>query len=326
MFKTRITEMLGIEYPLFMGGMQWLSTAEFVAPAAEAGIMAFLTAETFQSAEELRAEIRKTRGMTDRPFGVNISMLPEVAKGGEERSVNFARVAAEEGVAAVETAGRDPSFLVPILNEAGIKIFHKAPAIRYAKKAVAGGVDGIIILGYECGGHPGMFDIPIMVILPRAVDELNVPIIAAGGIADARGFAAALAMGADGVLMGTRFAATRESTMHENFKQKYVEATELDTVHIMRSLRNPLRCYRNSAVEKVLDMEARSATLEELLTIVGGKKGRAAYEAGDWERAPFPCSQAVGMIHEIKTIKEVVTEIIEGAHKILSNLRSLEQK
>lgn len=318
--------MLGIEYPLFMGGMQWLSTAEFVAPAAEAGIMSFITAETFPTTEELRDEIRKTREMTDKPFGVNISMLPEVAGGGDERSINFARVAAEEGVIAVETAGRDPSFLVPILADAGVKVFHKVPALRYAKKAVAGGVDGIIILSSECGGHPGMFDIPMMVILPRAVDELDVPIVAAGGIADARGFVAALAMGADGVLMGTRFAATRESTMHENFKQKYVEATELDTVHIMRSLRNPLRCYRNSAVEQVLEMEARSATLEEILTVVGGQKGRAAYEAGDCDRAPFPCSQAVGMIREIKTISEVIAEIIEGAHEILTNLRSLEQK
>ena len=203
MFQTQLTEMLGIPHPLMMGGMQWLSTAEFVAAAANAGVMAFLTAETQPTAEALREEIRKTRALTDRPFGVNISMLPELGKG--ERSLGFARVAAEEGVVAAETAGNDPAFLVGVLKAAGIKVFHKAPTLRFAKRAVASGVDGIIIVGFECGGHPGMDDIPLAIMLPRAVDELGVPVIAAGGIADARGFVAALCYGAAGVVMGSRF-------------------------------------------------------------------------------------------------------------------------
>ncbi len=264
--------MLGIPHPIMMGGMQWLSTAAFVAAAANAGVMAFLTAETFPTADNFREEIRKTRDLTDKPFGVNISMLPELGRG--ERSLGFAKVAAEERVAAAETAGNDPAFLVPVLKGGGIKIFHKVPTLRFAKKAVAGGVDGIIIVGFECGGHPGMDDVPLSIMLPRAVDELSIPVIAAGGIADARGFAAAMCYGAAGVLMGTRFVATAESTMNETMKKRYLEVTERDTTLIMRTLNNPMRCMKNWATGKALEMEARGAGLAELLTIVGGKVGR----------------------------------------------------
>lgn len=322
MFKTRLTEMLGIPHPIMMGGMQWLSTAEFVAAAANAGVMAFLTAETSPSAEDLRREIHRTRELTDRPFGVNISMVPELGHG--ERSLGFAKVAAEEGVAAVETAGNDPSFLVPVLKEAGIKIFHKVPTIRHAKKAVGSGVDGIIIVGFECGGHPGMDDVPLSVILPRAVDELSVPVIAAGGIVDARGFAAALCFGAAGVMMGTRFVATQESTMNENIKRRYIGITERDTTLIMRNLRNPMRCMKNLATGKTLEMEARGASLTELLTILGGKIGREMYAKGDPEGVPIPCGLGASLIHEIKPIAEVVDEIIGGAHAVLSRVRHLE--
>ncbi len=322
MFKTRLTEMLNITHPILMGGMQWLSTAEFVAAAANAGVMAFLTAETWPTHEAFRDEIRKTKTLTDKPFGVNISMLPELGNG--ERSLGFARVAAEEKVAAVETAGHDPAFLVPVLKEAGIKVFHKVPNIRFAKKAVAGGVDGIIIVGFECGGHPGMDDIPISVILPRAVDELPVPVIAAGGIADARGFAAALCYGAAGVVMGTRFVATTESTMHENIKKRYLEVMEKDTTFIMRSLKNPMRCMKNWATDTCLEMEARGAGLAELLTVVSGKIGRQMYSIGDAEGVPIACGLCACLIHEIKPISEVVDEIISGAHTLLSSIRALE--
>jgi nitronate monooxygenase len=322
MFKTKITEMLAIEHPILMGGMQWLCRAEFVAAAANAGIMAFLTAETFPSAGALRDEIREVRRLTKRPFGVNISMLPEVIH--EERTLDFARVAAEERVTAVETAGRDPSFLMPVFKEAGVRVLHKVPSLRFAKKAVSAGVDAVIMLGLECGGHAGMDGVPTLVIIPRAVDELGVPVIAAGGIADARGFAAALALGAEAVLMGTRFAATIESPMHENIKKRYVGVTELDTTIIMRSIRNPLRCYRNKATEAVLAMEGRNAPLAEILAIVGGRVGRAAYDSGDAEGAAFPCSLGASLIHELKPIHEVVDEIIEGAHRILDGLKGME--
>ncbi len=322
MFKTRLTEMLGIPHPIMMGGMQWLSTAEFVASAANAGVMAFLTAETSPTAEALRDEIRKTRALTDKPFGVNISMLPELGKG--ERSLGFARVAAEEKVAAVETAGHDPAFLMPVLKEAGVKVFHKVPTIRFAKKAVAGGVDGIIIVGFECGGHPGMDDIPLSIILPKAVDELGVPVIAAGGVADARGFAAAMCYGAAGVVMGTRFVATTESTMNEKIKKRYLEVTERDTTLIMRSIKNPMRCMKNWATDTCLEMEARGAGLAELLTVVSGKIGKQMYALGDCEGVPIACGLCACLIHEIKPIAEVVDEIVSGAHKILSRLRTLE--
>jgi len=322
MFRTRITEMLGIEHPVLMGGMQWLCRGPFVAAAAEAGVMAFITAETFADAGELRNEIKMTRGLTARPFGVNISMLPEVVH--EERTLSFARIAAEEKVPVVETAGRDPSFMVPMLREAGVKVFHKVPSLRFAKKAVDAGVDAVIMLGLECGGHAGMNGVPIMVIIPRAVDELPVPVIAAGGITDARGFAAALALGADAVLMGTRFAATVESPMHENIKRKYLETGELDTVLIMSSIRNPLRCFRNRATGEVLRLEGNGAPLEDILAIVGGRIGRACYENGDAEGAAFPCSWGTALIDEIKPIKQVVTEIIDGAHGIFSKMKSME--
>jgi NADH:quinone reductase (non-electrogenic) len=322
MFKTRLTEMLGIPHPIMMGGMQWLSTAEFVAAAANAGVMAFLTAETSPSPEAFRDEIRKTRALTDKPFGVNISMLPELGSG--ERSLGFARVAAEEKVAAAETAGNDPAFLLPVLKGGGVKVFHKVPNIRFAKKAAAGGVDGIIIVGFECGGHPGMDDIPISIILPRAVDELDVPVIAAGGIADARGFAAALCYGAAGVVMGTRFVATTESTMHKAIKKRYLEVKERDTTLIMRSLKNPMRCMKNRATEKCLEMEGHGAGLAELLTIVGGKIGREMYALGDYEGVPVACGLCACLIHEIKPIAEVVDEIITGAHNLLSRMRALE--
>ena len=323
MFQTQLTEMLGIPHPLMMGGMQWLSTAEFVAAAANAGVMAFLTAETQPTAEALREEIRKTRALTDRPFGVNISMLPELGKG--ERSLGFARVAAEEGVVAAETAGNDPAFLVGVLKAAGIKVVHKAPTLRFAKRAVASGVDGIIIVGFECGGHPGMDDIPLAIMLPRAVDELGVPVIAAGGIADARGFVAALCYGAAGVVMGSRFVASRECPMHADIKQRYVEVTERDTTLIMRSLNNPMRCMQNRATGRALEMEARGAGLAELLTVVSGKIGREMYARGDPEGVPIACGLGASLIHDIRPIAELVDEIVTGAHAILSRVRTMEK-
>lgn len=323
MFQTRLTEMLGIPHPIMMGGMQLLSTAEFTAAAANAGVMAFLAAETFPSPEALREEIKKTRDLTDRPFGVNISMLPDVGKG--ERSLSFARIAAQERVAAAETAGSDPAFLLPVLREGGVRVFHKVPSIRFAKKAAAGGVDGIIIVGFECGGHPGMDDVPLSILLPRAVDELDIPVVAAGGIVDARGFASALCMGADGVLMGTRFVVTRESTMSETIKRRYLEIGETDTALIMRSLKNPFRCYKNRATERVLEMEARGASLMELLTVVGGQVGRETYAKGDPDGVPVACSMGACLIREIKPIAEVVEEIVAGAHAILARVRDLER-
>ena len=206
----------------------------------------------------------------------------------------------------------------------GIKIFHKVPTLRFAKKAVAGGVDGIIIVGFECGGHPGMDDVPLSIMLPRAVDELTVPVIAAGGIADARGFAAAMCYGAAGVLMGTRFVATAESTMNETMKKRYLEVTERDTTLIMRTLNNPMRCMKNWATGKALEMEARGAGLAELLTIVGGKVGREMYAKGDPEGVPIACGLAASLIHDIKPIAEVVNEIVSGAHAILSRVRTME--
>jgi nitronate monooxygenase len=317
--RTRITEMLGIEYPIIQGGMQWLSRAELAAAVSNAGGLGIITAATHRTREDLRNEIRKTRELTDRPFGVNISMLPEVTP--QDMTQVYVETVIEERVPVVETSGRSPEPFVRYLKEAGIKLLHKVPAVRFAKKAESVGADAVIIVGFECGGHPGMDDVTTLILVPRAVDEVSIPVIAGGGIADARGFVAALALGAEGVVMGTRFVATTECIAHPNFKDWMVRHKETDTVLILRSIRNALRVMRNAAAEKVLAMEEQGAPLEELLTVVGGQVGLKALLEGDVESGTFAVGQAIGLIHDVKPVAEVIREMVEGAEKILSRLQ-----
>lgn len=318
--RTRITEMLGIEYPIIQGGMQWLARAELAAAVSNAGGLGIITAATHRTKEGLRNEIRKTRALTDRPFGVNISMLPEVTP--EDMTPVYVETVIEERVPVVETSGRSPEPFAGYLKEAGIKLLHKVPAVRFAKKAESVGADAVIIVGFECGGHPGMDDVTTLVLVPRAVDEVSIPVIAGGGIADARGFVAALALGAEGVVMGTRFVATTECIAHPNFKDWMVRHNETDTVLILRSIRNALRVMRNAAAEKVLAMEARGAPLEELLTVVGGQVGLKALLEGDVEGGTFAVGQAIGLIHDVRPVAEVIRDLVEGAEQILSRLQT----
>lgn len=319
--KTRVTELLGIKYPIIQGGMQWLSRAEFAAAVSNAGGLGIITAATHPGKKELIEEIRKTRELTDKPFGVNISMLPEV--GPKDKTMEYVEAVIEEKVPVVETSGRSPEEFVPYLKKAGIKLLHKVPAVRYAKKAERIGADAVIIVGFECGGHPGMDDVTTMILTPKTVDSVSIPVIAGGGIADARGFVAALAMGAEGVVMGTRFVATTESLAHPKFKEWIVNAQETDTVIIQRSIRNAARVMRNAAAEKVLEMEARGASLEELLTVISGKVGRRALFEGDLEGGTFAIGQCIGLINEIKPVKDVIEEIVRGAEEILSRLQKI---
>jgi len=318
MLKTRVTEMLGIEHPILMGGLQWLARAELVAAACNAGAIGFITAGTFPSPEDFRAEIRKTRQLTDRPFGVNISMLPSLVP--EEQTQRFFTVAVEEGVPVVETSGRNPEPYVAPLKDAGVKLIHKVPAVRFAKKAESVGADAVTIVGFECAGHPGMDDVTSMVLIPRAVESVQIPVIAGGGIADARGFVAALALGAEAVVMGTRFVATQECVVQPALKEWMVSAQETDTLVIERSIRNPARVARNTAAARVLTMEERGASLQELMPFSKGEVGRDAMLNGSLESGTIHCGQAVGLIHEILSVHDVIQRMVTEAREICRRL------
>jgi nitronate monooxygenase len=321
MFKTRITEMLGIDHPILCGGMQWVSKAEFVSHICNAGGLGFISAETFESPKALRDEIRKMRTLTDKPFGVNISMLPELNI--MVRTLDFCDVVCEEGVKVVETSGRSPEPLMDRFKQAGVKVIHKVPAVRFARTAQKLGVDAVTIIGFESGSHVGLDDVASFILIPLAVSTLQIPVIAGGSICDGKGFLGALAMGAEGVLMGTRFLATRESPVHPAIKEKIIKTRETDTSLIMRSIKNPLRCLNNKLVEEVLALEARGATLEEIIQKVSGGRGKIAYEIGDPEMSPIPCGQIAGLINEIKSVKEVIDDIISEATLILNRLNSM---
>lgn len=323
MIKTRITEMLGIEYPILQGGMQWLACAELVSAVSNAGGFGFITSVSFASAKDLREEIKRTRDMTDKPFGVNVSMLPVMMPG--DMTDQYMDVICEEKIPAVETAGRNPEPYVARLKSAGVKLIHKVPAVRFAKKAEAVGADAVTIVGFECGGHPGMDDVPTLILVPKAAGELNIPVIAAGGFCDGRGLVAALSLGAEAILMGTRFMASKESPMHDNFKEWMVAAQETDTTVVERSIRNAARIIKNDAAHTVAKMEAEGATLEELIPVISGKVGREAYFSGDINLATIACGQVVGRISEIKPVKQIIDDIVSEAKEIISQLQNITQ-
>lgn len=316
--KTRITEMLGIRYPIVQGGMQWISRAEFAAAVSNAGGLGIITAATHKTKQDLQNEIRRIRDLTDQPFGVNISMLPEITT--SDMTPVYVEAVIEEKVPVVETAGRSPEPFINNLKNAGIKILHKVPSVRFAQKAESIGVDAVTVVGFECGGHPGMDDVTTLILVPRAAGALSIPVIAGGGIADARGFVAALALGAEGVVMGTRFAATKECIAHEKYKEWMINTNETDTALILRSIRNAARVINNAAARRVLEMEGRGAPLAELLTVMGGEAGRRALLEGDLDGGTFAIGQAIGLIHEIKSVEDVINDIVRDAQKIYRRL------
>ena len=318
MIKTRITELLKIRYPILQGGMQWLSRAELAAAVSEAGGFGIITAGTFSSPKELREEIRKTRELTDKPFGVNISMLPTVPRG--EMIQDYFDVVCQEKILAVETAGRNPEPYVAQLKRAGIKLIHKVPGVQYAQKAESIGADAVTIVGFECGGHPGMDDVTNFIKIPKAADLVKIPLIAGGGIGDARGLLAALALGAEGIVMGTRFLATEECPIHPRFKEWILQAQEVDTLIIQRSILNTNRVMKNKAAARVLEMENRGATLEELMNIISGQVGKRAEETGDLDSATIACGQVIGLIRDIPTVKELIEKMIGEVESILGRL------
>ena len=315
MFKTKVTEMLGIDYPIIQGGMMWISKAELVSAVSNAGGLGIITALSFKTPEDLAKEIDRCRELTDKPFGVNITFLPTL------RPVNYQAyidVIIEKGIKIIETAGRNPEPYMKQLKDNGIKVIHKCTSVRHAKKAEAIGCDFVSIDGFECAGHPGEDDVTSLILIPRAVDELNIPVIASGGFGDARGFVAALALGAEGVNMGTRFVATKEAPVHPNIKQKLIEAKETDTILVERSLKNTLRALKNPHALKIKEMEEKGATLEELAPLLSGLRGLEAIQTGNSDDALFACGQVVGLINDIPTVKELIDNIINQATEIIT--------
>jgi NAD(P)H-dependent flavin oxidoreductase YrpB (nitropropane dioxygenase family) len=314
--KTRITELFGIERPIIQGGMHYVGFAELAAAVANAGGLGLITSLTQPSPQHLADEIRKCRGMTDKPFGVNLTFLPSVTP---PDYPGYIRAIIDGGVKIVETAGNNPQKWMPLLKEAGIKVIHKCTSVRHALKAEAIGVDALSIDGFECGGHPGEDDVPNFILLPRAAEELKIPFVASGGMADARSLVAALALGAEGMNMGTRFIATKEAPVHENVKQALVAASELDTRLIMRPLRNTERVLVNAGVDRLLEKErtlGQAITFADIAPEVAGVYPRIMLD-GEMDAGGWSCGMVAGLIRDIPTVKELLDRIMDEAESLI---------
>jgi len=325
--RTKITEMLGIEHPIIQGGMHYVAYAELVAAVSNAGAFGVITALTQATPADLANEIARCSDMTDKPFGVNLTFLPAFAEPPYDEYID---AIAAGGISVVETAGRNPAKYLPRLKDKGIKVVHKCTSVRHALKAQSLGCDAVSVDGFECAGHPGEDDVPNMILLPRAADELTVPIIASGGMADGRSLVASLALGAEGINMGTRFIATKEAPVHENVKQAILDATELDTRLVMRPLRNTERVLRNKAVEKLLEIEREKALGDEKIDIddvrhlVTGSENRRVLQDGEMDVGVWSCGMVVGLIDDVPTCRELVDRIMSEADEIIqSRLRQI---
>ena len=314
--KTRITDLFGIEHPIIQGGMHYVGFAELAAAVSNAGGLGTITGLTQKTPKDLSNEIARCNEMTNKPFAVNLTFLPTVSS---PDYPGYVKAIIEGGVQVVETAGRNPVQVMPYLKDAGIKVIHKCTSVRHALKAQEIGCDAVSVDGFECGGHPGEDDIPNMILLPRAADELEIPFVSSGGQADARSLVASLAMGADGMNMGTRFMATVEAPIHQNVKDAIVAASELDTRLIMRSLRNTERVLNNPAVERVLTMEKAKGsdiTFEDILTDVAGVYPKVMID-GDMDVGAWSCGMVAGLIHDIPTCKELIDGIMAEAEILI---------
>jgi len=313
--KTRITELLGIEYPIVQGGMMWVGRAELASAVSNAGGLGILTALTQPSPDALRAEIERCRAMTDKPFGVNLTILPSV---NPPPYAEYRKAIIDSGIKIVETAGHNPREHVEDFKANGITVLHKCTAARHALSAQRMGVDVISIDGFECAGHPGEDDIPGLVLIPAAADKITLPMLASGGIGDGRGLVAALALGADGINMGTRFCATVEAPIHPNVKQFLVDNDERATNLIFRSLKNTGRVGKNSVSDQVVEiLQQPDATFEDIAHLVKGAEGRTVLETGDLEAGLIWAGQVQGLIHDIPTCAELIQRIVEDATNII---------
>ena len=314
--RTRITESLGIDFPIVQGGMQWVGLAEMASAVSNAGGLGILTGLTQTSPAELVNEIERCRSMTAKPFAVNLTILPTIKPIPYQE---YAQAIVDAGIQIVETAGRNPEPFLPLFKSAGIKVIHKCTSIRHALKAQRIGCDMVSVDGFECAGHPGEDDVTNMILLPLAAKRLKIPFLASGGLGDGKGLAAALAMGADGINMGTRFMVTKEAPIHEKVKQKMVEATELDTSLIYRTLSNTARVFKNSVAQQVIDIESRpgKTQFEDLHSLVQGAKGRELFDTGDLDKGIWSAGMIVGLIDDIPTCHELISRIVAEAEEII---------
>jgi nitronate monooxygenase len=315
--KTRITELLGIEHPIIQGGMHFVGFAELAAAVSNAGGLGIITGLTQKTPELLAKEIARCRDMTDKPFGVNLTFLPAFSK---PPYPEYIRAIIEGGVKIVETAGRNPEPYLPYLKAAGIKVIHKCTSVRHSLKAEAIGCDAVSVDGFECGGHPGEDDVPNFILLPRAAEELKIPFVASGGMADGRSLVAALALGADGINMGTRFIATKEAPVHENVKKAIVAASELDTRLIMRKLRNTERVLNNAGVERLLEIEREkndTLAITDIYAQIAGVYPKVMID-GDMEAGAWSCGMVAGLIHDVPSVRELIDRIMREAEGLIN--------
>lgn len=314
--KTRITELLKIKYPIIQGGMHYVGFAELAAAVSNAGGLGTITALTQKTPGDLANEISKCKDLTENPFAVNLTFLPSLAT---PDYPGYVKAIIDGGVKIVETAGRNPQQVLPYLKDAGIKVIHKCTSVRHSLKAQEIGCDAVSVDGFECGGHPGEDDIPNFILLPRAADELEIPFVASGGMADGRSLVAAMALGADGMNMGTRFIATKEAPVHENVKQALLAASELDTKLVMRPLRNTERVLKNNAAIRLLEKEralGEKLTIDDVIDEVAGVYPKVMLD-GEMEAGVWSCGMVAGLIHDIPTCAELVARIMSEARSIL---------
>lgn len=312
--KTRITELFGIRHPIIQGGMHYVGFAELAAAVSNAGGLGIITGLTQKTPELLAHEIRRCREMTDQPFGVNLTILPTLVP---RPYGEYIDAIIDSGVKIVETAGNNPKPFLPKLKEAGIKVIHKCTSVRHGVTAEKVGVDAISMDGFECAGHPGEDDVPNLVLLPAAANVISIPMIASGGFGDARGLVAALALGCEGINMGTRFMATKEAPIHDNVKKALVDSDERSTSLILRTMRNTSRVYGNSVAKKAIEMEHEGKTIQEIGPIVAGAKGRVVYETGDMEHGIWSAGTVMGLIKDIPSCKELVERIVSEAEEMI---------
>ena len=317
MLQTRFTQMFGVEHPVVQGGMQWVGRASLVSAVANAGALGFITALTQPTPEDLEKEIKRCRELTDKPFGVNLTILPALKP---PPYAEYRQAIIESGVKIVETAGYNPQEHIAELKKHGIKVIHKCTAVRHAVKAEKIGADAISIDGFECAGHPGEDDVPGLILIPSAADKVSIPMIASGGFGDGRGLVAALALGADGINMGTRFMCTVESPIHRKIKEQIVANDERATDLIFRTLHNTARVAKNAVSQEVLTVERKGgATIDDVRHLVAGQRGRAVYEDGDPDFGIWSAGMVQGLIHDIPTCAELVSRIVAEAEAIIAS-------
>lgn len=324
MIKTKVTEMLGCKYPIISGTMANISNPEFVAAVSNAGACAVLASANYKTPDELREAIKKTQSLTNETFAVNINLFPAMMP--QDKLELYVEATLDEGVKVIETSGhKAPADLVPRFKDGGATWIHKCAGVRYARTAASLGADIITVVGYENGGATGTLDIGTLVMTPCVVDAVDVPVIAGGGITDGRAVAAALALGAEGVIMGTRMMATKECPIHDNLKQAFVNSQETDTHLVMRSIRNTHRVWRNKAAEKIIELESKKAPLQEIIQVASGQNALKMYQEGDLDAGMVSCGQGIGLIKDIPTAKELLDRIMKEAEDVINKLKAITQ-